>query len=440
MAKSKRFYTYDAPSGKLWAYRREYKGHQLRKKGFSTKAAAETHLADAMADVDAAERGEVRFKPSTVLDVYNLYREQQEAVMRRKNYRYGCNERAVLKCFHNDFVMRVGQNKLLRQITKHDVNMFMDWISFKRDERGEIIQEDGKPAVRMQPQTVQSRTRRLISMLRLAQRVLPDMATWQVPYIKLKRVEAERVRTIEAYERVALYGILYNPPHSPHKNIGKTMHAARITAWRDAGDLCKILFASGTRINEALVLRQDQINWKDETVRIFATKTESERTIPMSLEMIDVLKRRAAEGLSNDTYIFPRCQSVGHINTIARNIRRAATLAGLDYGRKKDGVHGFTPHSFRHTFICDLLELLDGDAKAVMKLSGHKNYASFQMYLHARRGTMERARDVIRSRDGNLTGSGVNGVAPVTGVAQSATLTTINKRKKEPALRVSSAK
>ncbi|HWS86793.1 MAG TPA: site-specific integrase [Pyrinomonadaceae bacterium] len=438
MAKSKRFYTYDAPGGKLWAYRREYKGQQLRKKGFSTKAAAEQHLTDAMADIDAAERGEVRFKPSTVLDAYNLYKEQQEAVMRRKNYRYGCNERAVLKLFYTDFVLRVGQNKLLRQVTKHDVNMFIDWISFKRDERGEIIYEDGKPVVRMQPQTMQSRTRRLISMLRLAQRVLPDMATWQVPYVKLKRVENERVRTIEAHERVALYEILYNPPHSPHKNVGKVMHAVRITAWRDAGDLCKILFATGTRINEALVLKQAQINWNDETVRIYATKTESERTIPMSLEMIDVLKRRAAEGLSNDTFIFPRCQSVGHINAITKNIRRAATLAGLDYGRKKDGVHGFTPHSFRHTFICDLLELLGGDAKAVMKLSGHKNYASFQMYLHARRETMERARDVIRSRDGNLTGAPGNGVS--VGIGGTATVPPSHRHKlpKTPALRVSS--
>src|SRR5215208_458215 len=170
MAKSKRFYTYDAPSGKLWAYRREYKGQQLRKKGFSTKAAAEQHLTDAMADIDAAERGEVRFKPSTVLDAYNLYKEQQDAVMRRKNYRYGCNERAVLKLFYTDFVLRVGQNKLLRNVTKHDVNMFIDWVSFKRDERGEILYEDGKSVVRMQPQTMQSRTRRLISMLRLAQR------------------------------------------------------------------------------------------------------------------------------------------------------------------------------------------------------------------------------------------------------------------------------
>ena len=46
-----------------------------------------------------------------------------------------------------------------------------------------------------------------------------------------------------------------------------------------------------------------------------------------------------------------------------------------------------------------------------MKLSGHKNYASFQMYLHARRETTERARDVIRSRDGNLTGAPGNGVS-----------------------------
>jgi hypothetical protein len=60
MAKSKRFYLYDSPHGKRYAYRREYKRQQLRKRGFETKSEAEAHLRRAMADIDAQERGEIR--------------------------------------------------------------------------------------------------------------------------------------------------------------------------------------------------------------------------------------------------------------------------------------------------------------------------------------------------------------------------------------------
>ena len=83
-----------------------------------------------------------------------------------------------------------------------------------------------------------------------------------------------------------------------------------------------------------------------------------------------------------------------------------------------DGYHGFTLHGLRHTFISDMLRALNGDVQAVMELSGHSNCESFQCYLHADEATLEKARNVIKRRDGNLTG---NEVSKVTGVAQSAT-------------------
>ena len=72
MSNSKRFYQYNGPSGKLWGYRREYKGKPLRRKGFSTKAEAESELRRAMDDIDALERGEVRIRPTTMQDALDL--------------------------------------------------------------------------------------------------------------------------------------------------------------------------------------------------------------------------------------------------------------------------------------------------------------------------------------------------------------------------------
>jgi integrase len=139
---------------------------------------------------------------------------------------------------------------------------------------------------------------------------------------------------------------------------------------------------------------------------------------------------------------------------LEKHVRNAALIGGLDYGRSKprtavskstekarlrnveynpkraDGLHGFTLHSFRHTFVTDMLKALNGDAKTVMELSGHTNYESFQVYLHADEATLEKARSVIKRRDGNLAGNELFGV---TGVKQSAAPARRKRRQPAPA-------
>lgn len=439
MSKSKRFFTYDTPQGKLWGYRREYKGYQLRKRGFTTKAAAESHMIDVMKDVDAAERGEMRLKPSTILDAYNLYKKHYEAKMLVKNYRYACGERSNLKMIKEDFVDVVGGAKHLRLVTIKDINDFIHRISFLRDEHGRAIKDKrtGEPVRRMQPQSVQNRVGRLFGMLRLAQKALPDMATWQVPYLQQPKIKVNKIRTVRPEERVKLFATLENPPRSPSKFISDAQHAERVAVWRDAADWCRLLYATGARCQEVLFLEKSQINWEAETVHIYASKTETERDIPISDDMMRVLRRREEEGLTDDRLYFPRAGKPGYVNVLEKHVRNAALIAGLDYGRSKPrtavskntakgrlrgvdynpkrarGTHGFTLHSFRHTFVTDMLRALNGDAKTVMELSGHTSYESFQVYLHADEATMEKARDVIKGRGGNLKGNEASKVASV---------------------------
>jgi len=84
-----------------------------------------------------------------------------------------------------------------------------------------------------------------------------------------------------------------------------------------------------------------------------------------------------------------------------------------------------------------MLRALDGDAKTVMELSGHTSYESFQVYLHADEATMEKARDVIKGRGGNLTG---NEVAGLLGIMQSPMRSARKKRALTPAVKVVSDK
>jgi integrase len=90
-----------------------------------------------------------------------------------------------------------------------------------------------------------------------------------------------------------------------------------------------------------------------------------------------VVHARIREGLSDYEFLFPRARVSTFDSAIARACRKAAKLAKLNYGQK----NGFTCHSFRHTFITDLL-IQTKDIPGTMELSGHKTVESFSGYLY----------------------------------------------------------
>jgi len=135
---------------------------------------------------------------------------------------------------------------------------------------------------------------------------------------------------------------------------------------------------TGGRLNEILRIKLNQFYWDKGYVRLYASKTENERDIPLWNCIRDVVNRRIREGLTDDVLLFPRAKTATFDNAIARACRKAAKLAKLKYGQ----ADGFTAHSLRHTFITDLMEKTGNDAGTVMKYSGHKTLESFSIYLH----------------------------------------------------------
>lgn len=115
-------------------------------------------------------------------------------------------------------------------------------------------------------------------------------------------------------------------------------------------------------LNEVLRMGLSQFNWSKGTVKLFASKT-NERDVPLSKGVERIIRARIREGLtkseslSTDTtlsgsdYVFPRAKTATFDNAIARTCLKAARIAKLPYGQ----AEGFTLHSFRHTFITDLM-------------------------------------------------------------------------------------
>lgn len=124
-------------------------------------------------------------------------------------------------------------------------------------------------------------------------------------------------------------------------------------------------------------MKLDQFKWSKGSFTLCATKTESERDLPIWDCVRDVVQRRISEGLTDGEYLFPRAKTKT-LDAIARACRKAAKLAKINYGQ----ANGFTCHSFRHTFVTRMMEATGNDVALVMSYSGHRSMESFKIYLH----------------------------------------------------------
>ena len=356
----KNFFEYLGPRGqKLHGYQRLYKGVRLRRKGFLTKSDAERNLRNAMNDVDARERGEVRCKPTTAQEALSIYRHNLEVRARDKGYQYGHNVKSSCKVLQ-EFVDFFGPARLIRECTETDLREFYQILCFRkslnRNSAGAFIG-------------------RIQGMLKAAQRSKPDLVNWLRPTLRVNRKPEFERRVVEDIEYMALVNTLLNPPLAPSRRN------ERNSLWRDAGDAVQLLRLTGARFNELLRMKLDQFKWSKGSFTLCATKTENERDLPIWDCVRDVVQRRISEGLTDGEYLFPRAKTKTFDNAIARACRKAAKLAKINYGQ----ANGFTCHSFRHTFVTKMMEATGNDVALVMSYSGHRSMESFKIYLHPTR-------------------------------------------------------
>jgi len=182
--------------------------------------------------------------------------------------------------------------------------------------------------------------------------------------------------------------------------------------------LVVLLRLTGGRLNEVLRMKLDQFNWKKGTVRLYASKTENERDVPLS-KGIERVRARVRQGLtksesistdaarSGNTFVFGRATMTTFDSSIARACLRAARLAKLNYGQ----ANRWTCHSLRHTFITHLMKVTGNDVGTVMKYSGHKTLESFSNYIHPTDEGRIVSMQALDNVDGILTAQGsVDGV------------------------------
>jgi integrase len=241
-----------------------------------------------MNDIDATERGEVRTKPTTAQEALNIYKRNLEIRAKDKDYQYAHNVRSNCKVLQ-EFVDRFGPSRLVRECTETDLREFYQMLCF----RPTLSQNSAAVFVG-----------RVQGMLKAAQKAKPDLVNWLRPTLTVKRKTEFERRVVEPWEYRKLVLTLLDPPLAPSRR------AERNALWRDAGDVVQLLRMTGGRLNEIVRIKLNQFQWEKGYIRLYASKTENERDIPIwncirkvvNLRIRDQLYRRrlAVSQISDD--------------------------------------------------------------------------------------------------------------------------------------------
>jgi integrase/recombinase XerC len=185
---------------------------------------------------------------------------------------------------------------------------------------------------------------------------------------------------------------LVSSPRLPKKlpsYLGETEAAAMIEmpkgntlkGLRDRAIL-ELLYASGLRVSELVGLNEDEVDLRQETVRVLG-KGNKERIVPFGSFAAVALKDYLAKKRSLKITVpekngsLPAFISLNGHRLNSRDVQRlvARLRLGLQTTRR------VTPHTLRHSFATHLLER-GADLRSIQELLGHESLSTTQKYTH----------------------------------------------------------
>ncbi len=161
--------------------------------------------------------------------------------------------------------------------------------------------------------------------------------------------------------------------------------------------ILETLYATGVRVSELTGLRQSQLMFEEELIRVFG-KGSKERLVPIGRSATKWIKRYqsgpraelASKGKSRDMlFLNARGGSMSRM-AIWNIISRYCKEAGI-----KKSVH---PHTFRHSFATHLLEG-GADLRAVQEMLGHADISTTQIYTHVDREYLKEVHRTFHPRE-----------------------------------------
>lgn len=140
----------------------------------------------------------------------------------------------------------------------------------------------------------------------------------------------------------------------------------------------ELLYGTGMRLTELLTLRDTDINFYDQTLKVLG-KRNKERIIPIYKGLADILKtyleakRSYFTTFSTNQLILTHKGEAAYAVLIQRIVKKY--LSAVTSLQKR------SPHILRHTFATHLLNK-GADLNSIKDLLGHSSLAATQVYTH----------------------------------------------------------
>jgi integrase/recombinase XerD len=144
--------------------------------------------------------------------------------------------------------------------------------------------------------------------------------------------------------------------------------------------ILETLYATGMRVSELTDLKQSNVSFDDEMVRVFG-KGSKERLVPIGKPALLWIQRYQSEvrGKLAGTH---NTNNAVFLNWRGRSMSRAAVWNIVkEYTRLARISKEVHPHTFRHSFATHLLEG-GADLRAVQEMLGHADISTTQIYTH----------------------------------------------------------
>jgi integrase/recombinase XerC len=156
-----------------------------------------------------------------------------------------------------------------------------------------------------------------------------------------------------------------------------------LIALRDRAIL-ELLYASGLRVSELVGLNEDEIDMRQETIRVLG-KGRKERIVPFGSFAARAIQEYFAEKHASARVNPEKDGAIPAFVSVRKSPRRISTRdvqrlvarvrLGLKAGRR------VTPHTLRHSFATHLLER-GADLRSIQEMLGHESLSTTQKYTH----------------------------------------------------------
>lgn len=191
-----------------------------------------------------------------------------------------------------------------------------------------------------------------------------------------------------------LYSLASLPRYLTAEELSQLFRAVDLTKSRGRRDyaLYALMVSSGLRVSEALRVTLDDIDWRARTIRVRATKTYRERTVPFTPEagaaLIKYLKLDRPPGIpAREVFLWSKA---GNCRPYRSGFKVWADLQG--YARRAGLARRVGPHALRHTFAQNLFDR-GAPCSTLQQLLGHDSAQSLLIYTKVAVETLREVAD-----------------------------------------------